>query len=812
MTGVFYRKEQFSSPVRYTLFTHSDDGLTFSLDRRTLVSIIDERFGSRYEPDTGDLVFYSASQTYRTTAPYQIVGEDAENINIIMQNISGGPMKGWQASLMAGNEAYYTNTLVAKDSFAKLEIGIYTAADEIEWIKYHDCVIAEIDRGWKDGDRKMSISLVPDGLWHTSVMSHPYYMEWQGKQTFQSSMQSLDGFEQMGGNSGQHWPLTQDLWVVGSADGFTRQTHSANITTDLWAEDMLDSILTVEYPKFGSDSSYLINIYGWSRAGVPSQNPNVADSTPTDTPNDDFYGLVKARDPEGAEHTYVTLAEDLESERMHPAQTWFPEGARDGSYPVSFYIQNPGEGWEILELGVRIISGSGNTTYFIERVEMPGIIAEYTTVASIGYVVEDDPDNADFKRVINTQKGIDQIMFSTPSPFSTWNFDLIGRFKITGPNTYAGLVGLATDKDNMVIGHIRPGYVGLSKMRYGIRTLVCEDVDAGIVDGETYDVRFWHRDGVFGIEWKAPETVAWPSRGSMFLYTWTAADGEISYEEPIVAQDSTGLQTDSTGSWVYHVGIWSLIDPPKFRTTGFRSTGVQVPVMPLDIDPSTGSSGFDVFPSSGNFSCDNYVYSYQGKNSFFDYDKIMGPFQLRAILDWHGYNWDRADGHSYKSMVRAAEIYDFAWISDADNHDLFNGAIVASNNGYSWVAKETFFKPWVTTDGAVVWQLERMRVYSWDNYIPEEANQSLRVKIWLTNGLTDIDLVKKETYDVEHSEGSFCYIDHGDSVIVRAFMGASGDQDNNIESLLDKVCKLSGTEAAFPGDLIIDSASGTINL
>jgi hypothetical protein len=237
--------------------------------------------------------------------------------------------------------------------------------------------------------------------------------------------------------------------------------------------------------------------------------------------------------------------------------------------------------------------------------------------------------------------------------------------------------------------------------------------------------------------------------------------------------------------------------------------------MPCDIDPETGASAFGVFPSSGKISVDDYIYNFSGKNTFFTYDQIRGPYQLRAILNWNGYNTDLYDSYHYTG-IRAVEIFDFEWISDDSNHALFAGAIVCTDNGYSWIADQTFFKPWVTTGGVVVWQLERMRIYGLNDVIPEGANDSCEEKVWLTNGLTGVALIDTTKTEVQHTTGSFVYIDHNDSVTLLGFMGTSGDEDNTIEGLLDKVTRLSGTQARFPGDHLIASAplaqNGTVSV
>ena len=819
MTGNFYRKEQFSSGANYTLFCYSDDGFTFSLDRATLVTTIGDTFYSyfdEYSGYAGELVFTNGTMGYRTSAPYQVIGESADSIDLLMQTLSGSMASGWQAALRAGAEEYYTNPLVVEGGFSKLEVGVSTASGGLEWVKYHDCVISSVARNWADGARNMTIQIMPDGLWKTSVMTHPYYMEWQGKQRFESAMKDTVGFEDISGGSGQHWSLTQDFWITGDQDGYTRETHVASTSTDDWASDPVDATLLVHYPTFGDPAdfpTYQIDIYGWSRTGLPSNNPNGPGETEVAGSNDEFYGLLLVEDLDGNQSTLVTVIGDLVSDYSNPEQTYY--GTRAGSYPVSYTIPNPGNGWKILKMGVRVVSSDVTTTYYLERISMPGMPAEYTTVVGTGYQVIDDPDVLGEKEgetiVVNTQKGVDQVVFSTPAPYSSWNFELMGKFKIEGAYTHAGLVGLATDTENYIIGYVRPGYIGLMKMRNGQRYVVVEQADAGITDGITLKVRFWHRDGVFGVEWKDPAVATWPTRGSMLLYEWTEDDGAITIETPIVTTEDTGLKTDATGAYVYHMGIWSLIDPPKFRTCGFKSTGTMIPIMPTDVDLETGDSNFALFPDTdGQVSCDDYVYEYSAKTAIYN-DTILGPYQLRNILDWYGYDQDIDDGYTYVG-IRAVEFYNFKWLSDISNHDMFKDAMLCTNTGYQWIAGETFFKPWITTGGVVMWQLERMRVYGKDDIIPEGANDTLIDKVWITKGLTGIAPVDPTPYEVTHEEGSFVYVHNDDCVTLLGFIGVSGDEDINVESLLDKICKISGTQADFPGDLTIDSATGTITL
>jgi hypothetical protein len=373
------------------------------------------------------------------------------------------------------------------------------------------------------------------------------------------------------------------------------------------------------------------------------------------------------------------------------------------------------------------------------------------------------------------------------SPYSTWNFETKARYEIHGEYTYAGCLGLAPDKSNYIVGYMRLGHLGIAKVRDGVRTILAEQDQAGIEENKIYDVRFWHRDGLFGVEYKETSDV-WCTRGSMLTYEWLAADEEI-------------VTTDD----IYHVGIYSHIDPPKFRTSGFRSTGSHIPVMPCDVDPDDAGSDFlDHFPESGQVDVDGIVYTYDVKNDFFaDEEDIQGPFQLRNVLDWVDplgrYETDLEDAFNFAGN-RAIEFTKFDWLASAGNHDNFNGAIIGTSYGYGWVNDETFFKPWITTGGVIVMQRSRGRYYAENDEIPENANNSLIDRVYITNGLSTISPTEVLSDEYFHQPGSFVYIDSDDSVFLYGFAASSGNPDNSVENLLEKICRIAGTKAYFPGD------------
>lgn len=1150
----FERSEEFTSAAKYAMFSQSKDGLTFTLDMRILVTMADYRFMAAYDDSVAAVVFSATNRSYATLAHYQLVQEDAPSTDATLLSVSGST-GGFDAKLKSGAEEYFDDEYIMDGAFCKLEIGVQsTDGDELitqldgsdalyRFYTYHDVVIADYTLSWADGDREHSLTLVPDGIWHTSVMTHPMYIEIQGKQGVYDPTNKLDNLYKFSGNAGVKWSLAIDMWTD-DATPFSPNTHAAAHEADHWSRDL--TAFLVDYPVFGDDAEYEIRLYGWSRAGVPDTNPNTADSTPTGTLNDDFYALIETEDADGNISTVVSLAAEVTSTYKHPIQTYFDAGVRAGSDPVIYSIANPGEGLKIKRLGIRVIAQGGNTTYALERVELPGIACQYTvenvadeqpfqtveiqatwalvdtltlqvttgnaadgdqvemnytpvsgkvyaiaivgdvefTRSSIRYlqdphfvaqiptsaspyadptwdrtyppgtgptvnasveiefdewpyydparlteidVVGEDAPNAnhlylmhwadsrfvdstissdyipyfysagnkhkiglfldgsgaisdivrgeftvyifespeaitafdyyggdrslvgagtfrivsptsatfagqytpdlDIQEIILTsdertgsfwgisvgayvknngaspaqyivtekmsgqltntsmsvsfrwdgvvggyfeelssvpygsaynyeyaktvtiaagatahfylgggnfgsgethreiliqavgeeiplsnqvpapalfnfgvplvtgtvvlgsglnghietsKKGIPQIAFST-RPYSAFNFEVTGRFQLKGAYSRAGLIGLGADRDNFMLGYVRPGYAGIARVRGAVREDIFEEAVDEVEQNKLLDVRFWHRDGIFGVETKRSEGL-WPQRGSQFLYTWDGADGALSTQDDI-----------------YHVGVYALIDPPKVRITGFRSSQNIVAVMPLDIDPDTDASGLSAFPTSGKLDIGGKIYTYTGKNT--SVSVARGPFQLRSRGTWPSqYNHDR-NGHYYPNY-ESIEILFFRWWTGAAHATDYANMVMASNEGYAWLNAKTLWKVWITTSGQVVWLRNRSRWYgaSIPSYFSVDSE-----KIWITNGLTGVSAVVREDLDTKHSEGGFAFLHNNDAVSLHGFTGFSGDRDNSIADLLDQFARISGTQADFPGDFTLAS-------
>lgn len=377
--GIFSRDEEFVSDKRYTLFTNSSDGFVFTLDRRTLVSLVDRRFLMAFD-DENSIVFSSSNRYFIDAASYQLVGVDCYKSFVTLNSISGSPTSGWTANVKAGSEEHFNDPFLENDSYAMLEIGVRTTVG-YEWIKYHDIILNTVKKEVSDGSRTMILSLVPDALWHTSSMTHPFYMEIAGKSGVYDKTIEFNNLYKLSGDSGIPWSFQVDLWPAeDSGDTLGPSNHAAATETDFMSVDLLT--LMNYYPEFDDRADYEVKLYGWSRAGKPDTNPNTADPTTTTGVNDDFKAILIVEDDNGIETTIVSDIGDLTSDFANPPQTYFTDGVRDGSYPVVYTMPNPGEGKKLKKVGIRVISDDVETVFYVERVEIPGLKAQYIVEAT----------------------------------------------------------------------------------------------------------------------------------------------------------------------------------------------------------------------------------------------------------------------------------------------------------------------------------------------------------------------------------------------------------------------------------------------
>ena len=130
---------------------------------------------------------------------------------------------------------------------------------------------------------------------------------------------------------------------------------------------------------------------------------------------------------------------------------------------------------------------------------------------------------------------------------------------------------------------------------------------------------------------------------------------------------------------------------------------------------------------------------------------------------------------------------------------------MASNSGYNWEVSDTDFKPFIYTDGVQVFLKNRCACYG--DQVAGDVH-GFYEKMWLTQGFENVDPGAAEMQ--VHGEGAIAFLyDQNYELILYEFAAQSGHTDASVEDMLDKVMKLAGGEARFPGD--ITEASKTLS-
>ena len=380
--------------------------------------------------------------------------------------------------------------------------------------------------------------------------------------------------------------------------------------------------------------------------------------------------------------------------------------------------------------------------------------------------------------ISTSKKGIAEMLFAT-IPYQAKNFSVMTSWTIVGSYSTVGCLGFAVDNDNFLLGYVRKDHIGLLLRRNGLETLISEIDYTFDPEAEPFDIRFTHIDGLFTIDVKAASVAEWSVKGTPFSYEWKTADGPI-----------------SSSDIIFHVGIYSIIDPPRFRTTGFLVNRGLIPVMPNPVNPDGVNEFLDVFPASGQIDCEDVIYTYDGKIT--NMTTIEGPYQVRLFDDYSG--------------TKALDFTDFIWQSGHEN-DL-SGLLLATNDGETVFISTANWQPMLNNE----YKKNAVRVYSndWNTY-----NGGYNQKLYITNALTNVvpvPLVDEDHMAAvnSHPEGAFVFLDSNDKITLHYFMAANSDPDQTVKNLIDKVTKIAGTKAVFPGDIITlnlsltDGEEGTV--
>lgn len=389
LCGLFRRSAQFSSTNRWTFLTWSDNGISFSFDRRILVSAIQLRFQAVLDTVSQDIYFSAANRIHSENTPYQINGSstlDFKNIDIV--KIEGDPGTQLNIATVAAEDQYIDDDIVKNDSYATLWIRVYTNNTTYEDVKYVEGILGLVSESNENGAKSFRASLVPDGLWHTRSITDPFYMEIQGRETIGDTCTDLRNLYQVSARE-KPWPFVVDLWQYNKTGALVSpgiKSHTLGSEDRLFSLDLLS--VFPSYPVLSESEvlGYVVFIYGWSRSGKIPPTATSTDPTPLSTLNDRFYPIFILEDENGIQSTVVGTEAQKLSTYTRPPQTYGQ--VHSGSYPVSFVITNPGPGKKLIKVGVKVLAPAGNhgyfTTYYVERIEIQNLQV-YTNISANGF-------------------------------------------------------------------------------------------------------------------------------------------------------------------------------------------------------------------------------------------------------------------------------------------------------------------------------------------------------------------------------------------------------------------------------------------
>lgn len=800
LAGQFERTDPqsyFTSTLIYNLDLWSNDGLTFSLDRFTLFGIGDttssgssaDLMGGRFfiacseEIEYGKIssvnaTFFGNANRICTGDPiYSTHGENASNYHIPGESgirIDGTQEGGFQVQLaysLSDNEYVIKGNVI--DIRLGLAVASITPTPEYEYYLLTRCIIADEGEDIGQGYHNFTISCYPLSSWKTSVMTHPFYLEINSKQSSTSgSGTGWDYLYAVGEEGIVKLSFMVDFWDGGSLEpGYN---SGSGAYTDHWTEDLQYTRYLSDYPKIES-LPLAIKLYGWSRSGIPTTKYPVDDCpTPGDL-NDSFQAEFVVLHEDESEET-ISITSGSSGSYTFPAQTYKVTG--DGSYPVILTSEGSSlvVGDKIKKANFKVISNRGatNTIHYVERMEIQGASMFVTNSSNRAWKEERVIDNdvpVTYQRLV--QAGTPALRFST-KPYTSFDFKIAGKFKLTGSTSFAGVLGLGVDGNNYVVGRMSSTKVQLVKVRDGEETILAEETISDVEDEYTW-IMLEHKGGLFNIRLKketGPTIWNLPS----LTYEWKEEDGDLATSEDIL-----------------HVGIYGYKNNMGIRICGFDPNQSSI------IGVLPGQTNLDDFPSSGTLVINGAKYTYDGKVSF--EDDIKGPYQCRNTgLNYKYTNYTKA------YTGNAVEFTMFEYISNSLYYNKYANKLMCMNNGFGFVLSNTDFAPFIRTSGKRVELHNRSRNFADE---VEGDNFGLYQKVWLTEGFTGVSRTTTSDEAISHPEGEFALLDYDDEVLSAGFFAASGAKDVTVEDMIQMICQLSGAEAEFPGDYIHSSRTLT---
>ena len=742
------------------LALRSKDGFTFSMDRFTLFSNLGYRFhvevyGSNFYASDGNLVVAEEAPAWMISSPTTLAISQDDIISVSYRDRPG--MSEAQMEIANADFAYDSEALMAKNNQLILYLG-YSSNNTIEWVQYGTYIIDSKRKTTADGQHTLSLALVSEGFWKAGAITYPLYTELDSRHAVFDDVDELDNMYVAPDDASTEGVLSIDFWGAGpmvlsgvtghdpngagSKVAFDPTTVSGSHTKGVMTQEIKVANAWAANPVVDESVSVELSIYGWCR------------TTETGKVNDTVEPVLIVEDANGDER-YVrgSVYGTLDSTYDVFPQTYYDEVA--GSDPIVYtFSSGIEEGEKIKRIGI-IFSNTDSSQIYLERVDITGLEREAPIGNKVWTDVEDGLKVPDGARP--------HIMFSQIPTFDK-NFSASAKFKVTGDNTYFGIVGLATDAANYIAGRINvpDSKAELIKVRDGATTVLASSSFTPRSEIELY---LKHEDGYFVFSyWDGAELFS----PGLVTYDWPSAQGRMS------------LSDDE----IRHVGVYGWMDIPYFEIVGYhfgRSRGI-------GFAPGQPSSRFSRFPTTGGrllIGDNEYEYT-----SYTNYITPRGPYQLRNF-----YQWDQV--YCVPSMQHqkwAIEFTLFHYTGWATT--LYEDYLIATDGGDSWICTETCWKPRRRTKGVYHWvDGDRSRFYSDDLKRYSMGNQT---KVFILPHFYGIKLINGETQF--HPSGEIAKLKTNDSIMLTQFTASGGYRDISLESILSTLTAYAGAEASFPGN------------
>jgi hypothetical protein len=754
----------------YNQLLSSIDGKIFSYERAVLVSTIGDNAITFLSMDNSKVIYASLNR-YASDANIPAYGYTANSLEISQNEIlaftlseSSGDAN-MQVAIANGHDQYSNEPYLNKGNVVEVYFGMMNENDEWEWVLWSTYIIAEKERS--SSNKNLTLVLNQWGIYNLATLTSPFYFEIQSKQIKYDSLYALDNMYVAPNGGIRRNSYFVDLWnnqaysdtgITGlqSVDGGGAGIFTITNTTTVYGvrtSEIMDQFGGFMNPALTDNLQ--LKIYGWSYTSVGTlANPTIGCK-------------IRVKKLTGE---VVTLTGTVSGNAYFPQ--YYPD-AESGACPIIFNFTMSGNysaGDQILYVILTLTnpSATGVSNTYFERVE-------FTSGSTI---------TVPFKT--NTPWTLDEVnggitvpapgryfMMFSQTPYTTLNFDIQATFQSvkdtsdTHGTLEFGLVGLADDEDNCVMA-VYDRYLQLLKIikiRDSVETIL-HQVSVSAMDADTVTMMFSHKNGYFsarylksGNEWSDVQA----------SYTWQATDGYLI--KPVA---------------LAHVGIVGKKNPPHFYGNTFSNCSTYNLACIDDAD-----NMFQYFPSSnGKIDLNTITYDYASKTAEADLDRIYGPVQPRTQKQYAASKY-----YAWSSWGLECRIHrwDKGGTDKKTNATWWDQALISCDSGYAWAIWKTQWRYKLT---ATTYEYGRTLFYS------QEMNGmviGLANKVFVSNGLKTISIADDEI--LMHGYMDPVYLHKTDIIKCVSFFAATDDENATIKDMIAKICKISGVNPSFSGDL-----------